>query len=182
MFSENPDISSNLLYSLLPSSFVQFLSQGPISRLVHWSVNLKAWTSHPKMASTINQPSAKAWPAGCRSYGLKPRLLMSPTSQPPHPSHLRNICSYTIFSSLLFLFISPSSDFKAKEQKCEWLSESNYACDVYFTNFPKYFHTPKNSYEWVVSQDTKWLESVHLVSKANCHALSGQFIARGKLI
>ena len=32
---------------------------------------------------------------------------MSPTSQPPHPSHLRNICSYTIFSSLLFLFISP---------------------------------------------------------------------------
>ena len=60
MFSENPDISSNLLYSLLPSSFVQFLSQGSISKLVHWPVNLKAWASHPKMASTINQPSAKA--------------------------------------------------------------------------------------------------------------------------
>lgn len=68
---------------------------------------------------------------------------MCPASQPLHPSHLRNIRSYTIFSSLLFLFISPSSDFKAKKQKCEWLSESNYACDIYFTNFPKYFHTPK---------------------------------------
>lgn len=108
VLQENRDNLWNSLYSLLSSSFVQFLIQGPISKLLDWSVNLRAWTRHPKTAATISQLSAKV--SDLQVVGVivwnQFGLSRCPVSQPPVLTHLRNILSSTIF---LFSFLFPLS-------------------------------------------------------------------------
>ena len=123
VLQENRDNLWNSLYSLLPSSFVQFLIQGPISKLLDRSVNLRAWTGHPKTAATINQLSAKASDLQVVGVIVWNQFALSrcPTSQPPLLTHLRNILSSTIF--LLFSFLFPLSMI-SKLQRSKNVSDS----------------------------------------------------------